>query len=223
MTKPNHFLILILSTILCADEYGNISTSRPGQFSPTSTVDKGLFQIEFGINSDLEDAMNYPTLTRFGLFNHFETQLAYSDEIITIGLMYGGISLFNNSENSIIFTSSLQKLSDHYKITDYNIYLPFIYSLSSNLYFSSQIATYFPAEAELESSLSYCLVLGGNINDNIGWFSELYGDFDDYTAFDAGIAYLLNKTMQFDFSFGKSMSSDNSNFIELGFSCRIPK
>ena len=54
-------------------------------------------------------------------------------------------------------------------------------------------------------------------------FSELYGDFDDYTAFDAGIAYLLNKTMQFDFSFGKSMSSDNSNFIELGFSCRIPK
>ena len=121
---------------------------------------------------------------------------------------------------SVIITASLSKNNDELISTD--LFLPF--SISSSFPIWGQIAGSFPVQ-ELESaSFSYALGTGNTFTDKINWFIEFYGDVTtSEQGIDTGGTYLLNQTMQLDFSFGTSLTNTESKFVELGFSFRIPK
>ncbi len=75
-----------------------------------------------------------------------------------------------------------------------------------------------------DGNFSYTLIYGHSINSAIGIYVEAFGDylnFEDWeNGMDAGISYLLNDNLQFDYSFGWGLSLI-MNFHSLGVSLRI--
>ena len=96
--------------------------------------------------------------------------------------------------------------------------LPF--SFFSSIPVWGQFAASFPDQGDL--SFSYALATGGGFSDKIGWFVEFYGNMTEKSqGIDAGTTYLINNTMQVDLSGGALL--ENYNFVELGFSFRLPQ
>tara|TARA_B100000945_G_C20414864_1_gene614629 strand:+ start:1082 stop:1729 length:648 start_codon:yes stop_codon:yes gene_type:complete len=215
MIKKKYFLIIYF-IIVISNIYSSISTSRPGAANPTAPVPERLLQFEFGCNSSLEgNELIFPSLTRLGLFKHTELQLYYTDEIITYGLLIGGFQTTDKLENSIILTSS--ENSETY------LYTPISYSISDDLAVWGQLSSLLPS-GDSDSYISYALAVGGNINEKIGWFGEVYGTpSNDISALDGGLTYLINNQTQIDLSAGISLDDNQTKFLELGFAFRIPK
>ncbi|MBU2556596.1 MAG: transporter [Bacteroidetes bacterium] len=88
----------------------------------------------------------------------------------------------------------------------------------------SNIGTYWAEEQDL--SLTYSFALGYAISESWSVFVEPFGAFflmnEFNIALDGGVTYLLNNTMQVDFSAGKGINSDYY-FFGLGFSWLIGK
>ena len=216
--KPIIFLILSISLAL-SDEFGPIGAGRPGMANPTTSVPVGLYQFEMGLNSDMNDMFSYPLFFRTGIFSKTEIQVGYSDNI-SIGILYGSFNIAESLEQSIIFSTSLSESNN--EISAIDLYLPF--SLSTSFPIWGQIAGSFPFQEAESTSFSYALGTGNTFTDKINWFIEFYGDVTiNEQGIDTGGTYLLNQTMQLDFSFGTSLTNTESKFVELGFSFRIPK
>ena len=74
------YYLLLLFTILLStswsDDYVSISTSRPGVYNPTSSVPKGLYQLEVGTNLStgpgMDTLLTMPALLRLGVINNTE-------------------------------------------------------------------------------------------------------------------------------------------------------
>ena len=149
------------------------------------------------------------------IINSAEIQIGYSD-YLSVGLLYGGINIIEQLEQSFIFTVSLSENNEELNSTD--LYLPF--SISSSIPVWGQFAASFPTQGNL--SFSYALATGGGFSDKIGWFVEFYGNMtEENQGIDAGTTYLINNTMQVDLSGGVLL--ENYNFVELGFSFRLPQ
>ena len=75
-----------------------------------------------------------------------------------------------------------------------------------------------------KGDLTYSVAIGIGINNKVGVYIEPYGElinFDEYISnFDAGVTYLANKNLQFDFSFGTGIN-ERMNYISIGFSWLI--
>ena len=216
----NLLILPFIFSLLNGDEdYGAIGTSRPGAANPTSSVPIGLYQFEIGLNSDMNDIFTYPLIFRTGIFSKTEIQVGYSDNI-SIGILYGSFNIAKSLEQSIIFSTSLSESNN--EISAIDLYLPF--SLSTSFPIWGQIAGSFPFQEAESTSFSYALGTGNTFTDKINWFIEYYGDVTtSEQGVDTGGTYLLNQTMQLDFSFGTSLTNTESRFVELGFSFRIPK
>lgn len=78
-----------------------------------------------------------------------------------------------------------------------------------------------------EASYLYTLNYGVSVNDKLGFFAELYGDFpENNTAnhlWDVGFVYLISDDFQLDVSAGTSITEGQDLFIGGGFSYRILK
>ena len=127
-------LVIIISCFIQANDYGSIGTSRPGAANPTSSVPTGLYQFEMGTNLStspgVDTTFTIPTLLRLGIYKNTEAQVAYANNYLTLGILYGGISFIDGLENSIILTTSLTENND--ALTEYNAYFPISYS---NIFF----------------------------------------------------------------------------------------
>ena len=82
-------ITIIALTLLTADDYGSISTSRPGMANPTSAVPTGLYQFEIGANfttnqGGIDTSITFPILIRMGLFNNTEWQVGFSNKYLTL-------------------------------------------------------------------------------------------------------------------------------------------
>ena len=132
-------LIILTTQILLADEYDSISTSRPGAANPTSSIPFGLYQFEIGTNlstsPEADTTFTIPALLRMGIYKNTELQVAYASQYLTLGVLYGGISIMDGLENSIIFTTSMTENID--SLTEYSAYLPISYKLNND--FSEEI------------------------------------------------------------------------------------
>ena len=72
-------------------------------------------------------------------------------------------------------------------------------------------------------SFNYALAMGDGFSDKMSWFIEYFGNVNtEDQGIDLGIIYLINKTMQVDFSSGISLGNTDSKFVEVGFSFRLP-
>lgn len=64
------FLTIVISSIsaFAGDDYGSISTSRPGVANPTSAIPTGLYQFEIGTNlttsPGIDTTISIPMLVR---------------------------------------------------------------------------------------------------------------------------------------------------------------
>ncbi len=109
-------LITLTTNILLADEYAAISTSRPGAANPTSSVPFGLYQFEMGTNLSTSPGADttfiMPALLRMGVLKNTELQVAYASQYLTLGVLYGGITIIDGLENSIIITTSMTENID---------------------------------------------------------------------------------------------------------------
>ena len=53
------FLVIMIFSLIEAEDFAPISTGRPGFSNPTSSISKGLYQFEMGLNTDLNDNLAY--------------------------------------------------------------------------------------------------------------------------------------------------------------------
>jgi len=214
------FIIIMASiSALIGNDCGSIVTSRPGASNPTSSIAMGLSQLEVGLNSDFNDNISYPILFRAGILSSTEIQIGYGENL-NIGLLYGGVTLINGFENSIIISTTLSKNNDNLIQSD--LYLPF--SAPTSLPVWGQISGSFPNSKTEKISFSYALAVGDVIGDKIGWFGEIYGTPSvEALSVDGGFTYLINDQMQSDISAGVSIDNSDTKFIEMGFSYRLPE
>ena len=236
LITPTILLIILVTHILLADEYASISTSRPGAANPTSSVPFGLYQFEMGTNlftsPGADTTFTIPALLRMGIYKNTELQVAYISQYLTLGVLYGGISIIDGLENSIIFTTSMTKNID--SLTEYSTYFPISYKLNNDFSVWGQASGIIMNTDDSDPVISYSLAVGNSLGEKTGWFLETYQSIikdqdDPPISIDGGFTYLLDKTAQFDISMGVTFDKidntykESSRFIEWGFSFRRPR
>jgi len=229
-------LIILTTQILLADEYASISTSRPGAANPTSSVPFGLYQFEIGTNlstsPEADTTFTIPALLRMGIYKNTELQVAYASQYLTLGVLYGGISIIDGLENSIIFTTSMTKNID--SLTEYSAYFPISYKLNNDFLVWGQASGTVMNTDDSNPVISYSLAIGNSLGERTSWFLETYQSIikdqdDPPISIDGGFTYLSDKTVQFDISMGVTFDKigntykESSQFIEWGFSFRRPR
>mgnify|MGYP001219121880 CR=1 FL=1 len=233
-------ITIIALTLLTADDYGSISTSRPGITNPTTAVPAGLYQFEIGTNLESSPGQDttiaIPILLRMGVFKNTELQVGYTNQFLTLGLLYGEIKLINGLNNSVIITTSLSKNNDD--LTEYSAYLPVSYFFKNGFSISSQTSGTFFSNKDLDPVINYSIAFGSGFNDRTSWFIEVFqshvtgqefGPADKPVLLDYGFTYLSENNIQFDISMGINFQIENSDiiehsrFLEWGFSFRLPE
>ena len=213
--------ILMFFTILFSSDF-NISTSRPGSFSPTSSVGNDVNQLEIGLNYNNEN--NYLWFfNRLGIGSNNEIQLTYYARSILFGYMYGNVELDKGLSTSVILTTELQK--ENFEINNLSICLPIAYAIRENISLNSHLNFHFFKNTSIEDiQFSYALAVSYSLNEKATFFAEIYGTTlglkENY--FDFGFVFLTSSQLQYDISCGimidDNFSSSSSYFIENGFS-----
>ncbi|MBS9774698.1 MAG: transporter [Tenacibaculum sp.] len=224
-----------------------IITDRPDQTESSATVGRGNFQIEtgfmteFGGDTSSRSMLAPTTLFRYGLVDNLElrvvtefeiTKEAGSDELkkgmadIQIGAKW---QLFSGKGTEIALLSHVAiptATATPYKGGNYGTInkISIAHDINENASIGYNVGyDYF---GEGNGNLTYSVALGIGVNDKFGLFIEPYGevvDFEKHIAnVDAGITYLANDNLQFDFSFGTGINH-RYNFISVGFSWLLEK
>jgi len=222
---------------------GQIVTDRPDQTESSSTVGNGNLQVESGIlvMFDGEAALSNrqilaPTnLFRYGITKNFEIRLLsqYETQKNSIENVQG-ISDFEigtkiqilkdeNKNTEIAFLSHLILPSGTLELS--NDKFGTINKLSISHEINDKMGIGYNVGYNNfgigNGDLTYSIALGIGLNDKVGIYVEPYGELlnlEDYISnFDAGVTYLLNENLQFDFSFGTGINQ-RMNYISVGFS-----
>jgi hypothetical protein len=220
-----------------------MATDRPDQTESSSSVEKGVLQIESGIvleinenTSKREDNLLFPTtLFRIGIHDLFELRLltqiernAIANEVFSgfsdleIGTK---IQLFQreNSSFEMAFLSHLRVPTGTKNIRKTNF--ASINKLCLNHTFSDQFSLGYNIgynyENRNDTELSYSLALNVRLSDKVGIYVEPYGivaNYEELVAnFDSGFTYLFADNLQFDFSFGLGLNN-YMNYWSVGMS-----
>ena len=160
--------------------------------------------------------------------------LTRSEYEVSLGYMYGNIEIKENSEASIIISSTYNAVNSFNNQTSF--YAPFFIKISKNIFLNTHLGIQFHNDHNFTlSNTSYAFALSNVLNDRIIWFTELYGEIFQSLCdecyinyFDCGFTYTTYNNLQFDFSIGtvlntaKGMEAFENDFIELGFSFYFP-
>jgi hypothetical protein len=241
-------VIVLISLLMIGQLKAQIITDRPDQTESSSTVGNGNLQIESGLligfDGDIQSSNRQilaPTnLFRYGVTENIEIRfLSQFESLRNDDLNVQGISdieigtkvqlLKDESKNTeiaflshlIVPTGTKELTNDRFGVInkiaishEVNERVGIGYNLGYNYF------------GQGKGDLTYSLALGIGINNKVGIYLEPYGeiiDFDEYISnFDAGVTYLANKNLQFDFSFGTGINK-RMNYISIGFSWLINK
>jgi len=221
-----------------------IITDRPDQTESSFVVGENNLQIETGVligfegNPSARQLLLPTTLFRYGFNDLFELRFLSQFESQKIGdYKIQGISdieigtkiqLTKNPENNVdaaLLAHFIVPIGSR-ELTNYE------YGIASRLCLSTDYigSTSFGINlgynyyAEHDADFIYTIALGKTVNDKMAIYIEPYGAFSENkphrAAFDAGLAYLINETLQADFSFGAGMNY-RMNYISLGASWLI--
>lgn len=222
-----------------------IATDRPDQTECSSSVEKGILQIESGIilqlnevDSNREDNLLLPTtLFRIGLHDFFELRLlvqfernvfdtktfnGFSD--LEIGTK---IQLYqrDNSPFEMAFLSQLRVPSGTKEVrnTNYAITNKICINHSFSEYFSLGYNLGYLYENKSHSHFTYSFAFNFPLSDKIGVYAEPYGFLQNceelIANFDSGFTYLFSENLQFDFSFGLGINN-SMNYWSAGISLK---
>lgn len=241
------FVMLILVLSIGQIE-AQIITDRPDQTESSSTVGSGNLQIESGFLIGFEGDDQFSTrqilapttLLRYGitegielrLLNQFETiklqdQLAQGISDIEIGTK---IQIFkrDDAKSEIAFISHLLIPTGTKELTGGHFgtinKLAVSHELTENMSLGYNFGYNYLGAGK--GDLTYSLVLGIGVNEKVGIYAEPFGEVVDLVDFilncDAGITYLANDNLQFDFSFGTGINQ-RMNYISVGCCWKITK
>ena len=209
-----------------------ISTSRPGTINPTLAIPTQLYQIEMGTNFSIYNHISIPLLLiRMGIYNNTELQVGLEGGDVSISALYGGISIIDNLENSIMLTTSLPKMAgssyedNNDSLIAYSTYLPISYSFKNGFSLLGQIAGVFTFNDSLQCSNENfltqhsCLDAGWQWNNNsystteMNYSIAIGNSIDDNTSWFFEVNRKLNneKNNPFSMLYGLIFISDNKN------------
>ncbi|MEQ9422778.1 MAG: transporter [Cyclobacteriaceae bacterium] len=244
-------LFILLSSKLAMAQYQEtIASSRPGQAFSSTTVGKGVFQVQSGFNfsgSQFEsvdvtktNGFDWGTIVRYGLAEKFELRTLFNvsrvgfkeSDVSVSGLsnfgVGGKVNLLHPSASgpsvSLQADVSLPVSTgdfDNDEVTT-NIYLTNSQSIGNAVSLSTNLG------ANVHDSRTiglYVINLGFGLSDQFSAFVETYGFFnsDNFDIlFDGGFAYLVNDHIQLDASVGYGKNDGFKQFFgDFGVSWRM--
>lgn len=218
-------------------------TDRPDQTESSSTIGYGNLQVESGLLVTYEDndqnltrhLLIPTTLFRYGVtkwievrvLNQLESQKMNAELIqgisdLEIGTKFQ-IHKGENNKMEVAFLSHLlvptgtqglsndrfgtiNKICVSHALTDF---MAFGYNLGYN-YLGHD-----------NGDLTYSFALGVSVNQKTGIYIEPFGEISNFEnfllSFDSGFTYLVNRSIQIDFSFGTGVNH-GMNYISIGCS-----
>lgn len=240
------FATLIFALSLTTNMAGQIITDRPDQTESPISVPSGSLQIETGIQvtysgeQERTSELLLPTsLFRIGLSKSLELRVLSQFERSSVG------ELTNNGVSDLQIGAKLWIAGGQEATTNVGWLTHFSVptgstELSRNeVAFSSLIAVdhaltdkvglaYNLGYSNIGSAaggLTYTLALAYEVNSKMSIYVEPFGIYDDFQYLqinaDAGIAYLINQDLQFDFSFGTGLYDNRMNYLSTGVSWLI--
>ena len=223
-----------------------ITTDRPDQTEASSTVGGGNLQLEsgflIGFDGETQNSnrqMLAPTnLFRYGITDGVELRLLSQFETFKNNdVSIQGISdleigtkiqiLQNEDKNTeiafmshLIVPSGTKELSNDKAGSISKLCVS--HAINEKMGIGYNVGyNYF---GEGKGDLTYSLAFGIGVNDKVGIYIEPYGELvelDQHVSnFDAGVTYLANENLQFDFSFGTGINK-RMNYISVGLSWLI--
>lgn len=248
------FLSLLLSFLTKGQD--NLSSDRPGQANSPLTVDRKQIQFQFGTgiyneNSSLTNSVNKNFIStgtlRLGLGLGLEGRMNCNYNWNQFSDSTG--STFNQGPNDWFMSFRKEIINggdSSYSLgTQVDFYIPFKNELYIRKSVKPRITFMFNAPlfsaiginanlgyqfAELPtepSSWFYVLNLSYAINEKLGGFIEIYGNWTNKLLIsqpDAGFYYYINANLQLDLYAGFSNHQNNkSTFVNVGFSWRSRK
>ena len=239
MSRVIFLLLISLFSIRLYSQ--DIVTDRPDQTESATSIPKGAFQLESGIlirhnGEELREILAPSNLFRYGLLenlelrvNHEYIQLKYGSKNISqtgIGDLQAGFKyqFFNNSGTELAILSHLSFPSG-----TAGTFSAGQYGTINRLLIAHEINERIGLGCNLgydyfdHGVFAYTLALGFRLTERVGYYLEAFGDISDgmhSSNMDTGFTYLLNDTLQLDFSFGTGINVD-MNFLSMGISWLI--
>ena len=241
------FISVFLAMLLFGQINAQIVTDRPDQTESSSTVGSGNLQLESGFLIGFEGSGSFSTrqillpttLFRYGLtkgieirvLSQYETNKIENNTIQGISDIQIGtkIQILKNSKNTeIAFVSHLILPSGTKELTNDKFgtvnKIAFSHRLKENIGLGYNVG--YNNFGDGAGDLTYSMSLAIGINDRVNAYIEPYGVFtnlEDFVLnFDSGITYLVNETLQFDFSFGTGINQ-RMNYLSIGCSWLLKK
>ena len=235
-------LVFVLSTFLIFETlHGQIVTDRPDQTEASSTVGRGDLQLETGLligfsgDESSRQILAPTTLFRFGiteeielrLLSQFETQKNTLTNVQGISDLEIGtkIQLLKKEDiyteiaflSHLILPTGTKELSNDEFGTINKLAIS--HSINENTGIGYNIG--YNHFGTGDGDFTYSLALGVGVTEKVGVYIEPFGELvnlqDHNASFDAGVTYLLNDHLQFDFSFGTGLNHP-MNYISFGLS-----
>lgn len=232
-------------------------TDRPDATEAPNVVPLNSFQIETGgiytnyeTKETQEEVFAYNTmLIRYGLLSNFELRLGWNIEETRITDKLNEVEESFNGMSPLLAGMKVHVLKeDGWKpqiglighlflpFTASSDFIPettgvdFRFSFAHTLSEKSSLSYNLGAEWGNDSpevAYIYTLAYGHSLNNKIGVYLEVYGDFpEDNRAnhyWDAGFTYLALPNLQFDVTFGSGITANQDLLLSTGLSYRIPK
>ncbi len=243
-------IIAFIALLSASPLFGQgIETDRPDQTESSSSVEKGILQIESGAlmefngsNGLSSRSLLLPTnLFRLGLSDYFELRfLSQYENNVSGGNTSQGISdleigtkiqLYQreNANFEACLLSHLRMPTGSEAIRNSNFASLNKLCLSNRITdnFSIGYNLGFNYEGNENDAYSYTMALNYSLSEKVAVYAEPYGfistDFEDHLGnFDAGFTYLIQDNLQFDFSFGLGLNNE-MNYLSIGMSWKSKK
>lgn len=232
------FLFLLKQNSIFA-QVSDIVTDRPDQTESALTIQKGYYQLETGSFIENFDANNQfglnTSLHRYGITNKFELRLVHTllsadftgngeslaFEDIQLGFKYNFLD--GPLELGYIGHLSLPTGSEDkgFGSTAYSSTISIAHSITENIPIGYNFGIDFMEDGQM--NYRYTVAVGLPITEKIGMFLESYGEGEEEFnhLVDAGFTLLSKPNVQYDLSFGTSLSESYS-FLSFGLSLRLP-
>ena len=239
--------LLIFNTLCCCQQLPAIQLDRPDQTECPFTVPKNYIQAEIGfayekINKDEEGFLLPTLLIKYGVNDGFELRLIteieqqkFADtkstglQPVTIGFK----TKLTEEKNLLPLVSFIGHLTIPFAATKKNkadYYAPafrftFQHTLSPKFSLAYNLGALWDGYNAAPVFL-YTLTTGFSASQKTGLFAEIYGFAAEHSKpdhrLDAGLTYLINNDIIFDFSAGTKISSNAPQyFLSTGFSFRF--
>jgi len=242
LKRINITSLLVLFCLALASSQEALITDRPDLTESASVLEPGQLQIETGTLLEIDALSKTWTLNsslfRYGVAKNLElrlvTELVQSKD--RIDFRRKGIADLQIGAKYRIVKGPVQVsyLGHLFLPTGSETFTNGAIGISNKIAIDGDLSERIATGVNLgidnfkgnNTSYSFTWAIGISLTEKIGYFIELFGDFENTSAinpyFDMGFTYLASNDIQLDFSFGSDLeSSRDYNFWSAGVSWRI--